>query len=171
MHPNHPARRARTAAGRRVRPAALAAAAVVLALAASGCSLLPFASDDGPSTESLADGSRFLVAAPTNYYQQAIVAGRLALIGGDCVGLETPESGESAALALPHGTRPSEDGAAIVLPDGLQIALGDPVIGGGGYTTLSQVPDAFAAWPDAPSGCAGATYLASIYDVSIGERP
>ena len=168
MHPSpRPARTARPRG--RARAAVLAAALV--AVGVSSCSLLPFGASEEPSTQTLADGSAFLVAAPSNFQQEAIVAGRLALIGDGCVGLEMPESGENAALAFPHGTRPSDDGSAIVLPDGLQIALGDPVLGGGGYLTLSEAPDAFDRWPDAPSGCARATYLATIYDVEIGEPP
>ena len=123
----------------------------------------------GASTQTLADGSVFLVDAPSNAFNTAIVAGRLTLIGGNCIGLESPGGGETSALAFPNGTRPSKDGRAIVLPDGVQITLGDPITGGGGYFTLSESSDAFAEWPDAPSGCAKATYLAGIYDVEITE--
>ena len=123
----------------------------------------------GASTQTLADGSVFLVDAPSNAFNTAIVAGRLALIGGNCIGLESPGGGETSALAFPHGTRPSKDGRAIVLPDGVQITLGDSITGGGGYFTLDGSSDAFASWPDAPSGCAKATYLAGIYDVKITE--
>lgn len=144
--------------------------AALVAVGVSSCSLLPFGPGSGPSTQALADGSGFLVSAPSNFFQEAIVSGRLALIGDNCVGLEMEASGESAALTFPHGTRPSDDGRAIVLPDGLQIALGDPIYGGGGYLTLSDAPDAFTSWPDAPSGCGQATYLANIHDVSVGER-
>lgn len=162
-----PARTVR--ARRRVRTAVLLAALV--AVGTSSCSLLPFGAGSCPSTQVLADGSGFLVTAPANAFSQAIVAGRLALIGDDCVGLESPGGGETSALAFPYGTHPSDDGRAIVLPDGLHITLGDSIWGGGGFTTLSQNPDAFRLWPDAPSGCAQATYLASIYDVKIGPGP
>lgn len=127
--------------------------------------------DAGASTQALADGSSFLVAAPTNGQDEAIVSGRLALIGGNCVGLEQPGGGETSTLAFPHGTHPSDDGQAIVLPDGVKITLGDPIVGGGGSNTLQPGTTAFDPWPDAPSGCAQATYLSSIYDVSIGEAP
>lgn len=179
-------RSARTAgASRRARPAALLT--VLVAVGAAGCSQPTQASTAadaavqapatqaptgaGASTQALADGSSFLVAAPTNGQDEAIVSGRLALIGGNCVGLEQPSSGETSALAFPHGTHPSDDGRAIVLPDGVQISLGDPIVGGGGSNTLQGGTTAFDPWPDAPSGCAGATYLSSIYDVSIGEAP
>lgn len=125
----------------------------------------------GASTQVLADGSSFLVAAPTNGQDAAIVSGRLALIGGNCVGLERPNGVGTSTLAFPHGTHPSEDGRAIVLPDGVQITLGDPVVGGGGSNTLQAGTTAFDPWPDAPSGCAQATYLSTIDDVSTGEAP
>ena len=57
------------------------------------------------------------------------------------------------------------------MPDGLEITLGDSISGGGGSTTLRLYPDAFEAWPDAPSGCAQATYLTTVHDVSIDETP
>ena len=168
MHPSsRPACTVRTQ--RRLRPAALLLALV--ALGASGCSLLPFGAGAGASTQTLADGSGFLVAAPTNGGDDAIVSGTLALIGEDCVGLKTPSTAESAALAFPHGTRASDDGRAIVLPDGVQITLGDSISGGGGSTTLDRAPDAFDAWPEAPSGCAKATYLSSIREVKISDPP
>ena len=161
-------RPARTARRRpRLRPVALLAALV--AVGASGCSLLSFEADSGASTQTLADGSGFLVAAPTNFFPEAIVSGRLALIGDDCMGLEGLPGERGDVLAFPHGTRASDDGRAIVLPDGLQITVGDQITGGGGYTTLSERPDAFDRWPDAPSGCAKATNLASIYDVKISD--
>ena len=164
---------ARRRPARTPRPRQQAQTAVLLAalvtVGASGCSLLPFGADAGASTQTLADGSGFLVGAPTSYLPQAIVSGRLALIGDNCVGLEMPASGENAALAFPHGTHLSDDGGGIVLPDGLQVALGDSITGGGGYTTPSEAPDVFNGWPDAPSGCAKATYLATIYDVKIDE--
>ena len=167
MHLGHRAVRT-TPARPRVPPAVLLAALV--AAGTSSCSLLSLGADPGASTQTLADGSSFLVSAPTNSYHEAIVSGRLALIGDDCVGLESPGGGETSALALPHGTQPSDDGRAIVLPDGLRIALGDSISGGGGYLTLSGAPDAFDAWPEAPPSCAEATYLAGIYDVELGER-
>lgn len=141
-----------------------------LAVGTSGCTLLPVDTTGGASTQTLADGSSFLVGAQTNIRSDAGVTGTLALIGGDCVGIQSP-GGDGAALNFPHGTHPSEDGRRIVLPDGLQITLGDAITGGGGFATLSQAPDAFADWPDAPTGCGKGTYLATIYGVSIDEAP
>lgn len=168
MHPiRHPIRAHR--ARPRQRPAALLVALV--AASTSSCSVLPFGAGGGASTGNLADGSTFLVAAPTRSGADALVSGRPALVGGDCVGLQTPGGGEEAAPALPHGTRPADDGRGIVLPGGLQIALGDPLSGGGGCTTSGLAADAFAPWPDAPSGCSEGTCLASIHDVTVGEPP
>lgn len=168
MHPSSPP--ARTARPRR-RARAAALLVTVVAVGTSSCSLLPFGAGSGAFTQTLADGSGLLVAAPTNFLQEAIVAGPLTLIGEDCVCLESPGGGEISALAFPNGTHPSGDGRAIVLPDGVQVRLGDSIWGGGGYLNLSDARDAFQLWPDAPSGCAGATYLASIYDVKIGTGP
>lgn len=154
------------------RPRARAAVllAALVAVGASSCSLLPFGAGSKPSTQTLADGSGFLVSAPSSSGMTAIVSGRLALIGDDCVGLRmSPE--ESAVLAFPHGTHPSDDGRTIVLPGGVEAALGDAISAGGGYLTLDGVPDAFDRWPDAPSGCAGATYLTSIHDVRLDGAP
>lgn len=168
MRPNsRPARTSR--AHSRARPAALMVA--VVAITASGCSLLPFGPDAGASVQQLTDGSSLLVAAPANGGDDAIVSGRLAVIGGNCIGLDDRTGGETAVLAFPHGTHPSDDGKAIVLPDGLRVTLGQPIWGGGGFTTLSRSPDAFDSWPDAPDGCARATYLASIRDVSTSAPP
>ena len=111
------------------------------------------------------------MAAPANGGSDAGIAGRLTLIGGNCVGLGGPGGQETSALAFPAGTRPSDDGRAIVLPDGLEITLGDSVTAGGGSTTVRLYPDAFKAWPDAPPGCAKATYLTSIHDVRLDETP
>jgi hypothetical protein len=144
--------------------------AALVAAGASGCSLLPLGADPGASTHTLADGSSFLVAAPTTSFPEAVVAGRLALIGDTCLGLEHRGGGGTTALAFPHGTHPSDDGRAIVLPDGLRITLGDSITGSGGYLTLSDAPDAFDPWPQAPPGCAEATSLAGIYDVTLGEH-
>lgn len=164
-----PSRRpARTVRARgRVRTAALLA--MLVALGTSSCSLLPFGAGSDPSTQTLADGSGFLVAAPSSSEMTALLSGRLALIGDNCVGLTNPGEDETSVLAFPHGTHPSRDGAAIVLPDGLQVRLGDSISAGGGQLTLDGVPDAFDQWPKAPSGCAEATYLAPIYDVSLDE--
>lgn len=168
MRPSsHPART--RSARARARPVAVMVA--VVAVAASSCSLLPFGPGTGASTQQLADGSTFLVAAPANGGDDAIVSGRLALIGGNCIGLDSPGSDETAVLAFPHGTRPSDDGEAIVLPDGLRITLGQSIWGGGGYGTLDIATDAFASWPDAPDGCAKATYLAGIREVSTSTPP
>lgn len=165
----HPSRRsARTVRALRRRPTALLLA--VVAAGISGCSLLPFGAGADASTQTLADGSGFLVSEPSNPGMTAIVSGRLALIGDNCVGLQM-SGGESAVLAFPHGTHPSGDGRAIVLPGGAQAAVGDPISAGGGYLTLDGVPDAFDQWPDAPSGCAEATYLAPVYDVHVGKPP
>lgn len=123
-----------------------------VAVGASGC---------GASTQTLADGG----GSDVGY------SGRLALIGGNCVGLGSPDDEETTVLAFPHGTRTSDDGRSIVLPDGLEVALGDAISAGGGSTTLSLYPDAFKEWPDAPSGCAGATYLTTIHEVSLDEEP
>lgn len=166
MHASRPARSAHP----RARARAVVLSAALVAVGASSCSLLPFGTDSGPSTQTLADGSGFLVSAPSSSGMTALVSGRLALIGDDCVGLQM-SSEESAVLAFPHGTHPSGDGRTIVLPGGLEAALGDAISAGGGYLTLDGVPDAFDQWPDAPSGCAKATYLAPIYDVKIDEAP
>ena len=166
MHASpRPARTARP----RGRARATVLVAMLVAVGASGCSQLPFVGS--ASTQTLADGSGFLVAAPTNGGDDALVSGRLTLLGENCVGLGRPGGEETSVLEFPHGTRPSDDGRAIVLPDGLQVALGDSISAGGGSTTLRLYPDAFDRWPDAPSGCAGATYLTSIHDVKIGEQP
>ena len=165
----HASRRpARTAHPRGWAQTAMLLAALV-AVGASGCSRLPFGAS--ASTQTLADGSGFLVAAPANAESDAGISGRLALIGDDCVGLQGPPGEGGDVLAFPHGTHPSDDGRSIVLPDGLEITLGDSISGGGGFTTLSLYPDAFKAWPDAPSGCAQATHLTSIHDVSLDETP
>ena len=168
MHPSSSAARTTRFRGR-ARPAVLLAALV--AVGTSSCSLLPFAAGTDASTQTLADGSSFLVAAPTNVEDAAIVSGRLALIGGSRVGLEQSGGGETSTLAFPHGTHPSDDDRSIVLPDGVQITLGDSIFGGGGSSTLEPGTTAFDPWPGDPSGCAGATYLSTIYDVSIGEAP
>ena len=72
----------------------------------------------GPSTQTLADGSGFLVSEPSNATMAAIVAGRLALIGGNCVGLEMPGGDRRAGLPPRHPTlrrrtrhRPARRGA------------------------------------------------------------
>lgn len=146
--------------------------AVVVGVGASGCSLLPFGAVGGPSTQTLADGSTFLVNAPTNAFDEALVSGQLALIGGDCIGMEDPAgAGQGDVLTFPSGTRPSKDGRSIVLPDGLEVTVGDQVYGGGGYTELSENPGVLDSWPDAPAGCRGAGTAVSIYDVKLGEAP
>ena len=143
----------------------------VVAAGVCGCSALPLPGVGGPSTKSLSDGSVFLVAAPTSGGSEAIVGGRLTLIGGECIGVQETSGEGGDVLVFPHGSRSDDDGSAILLPDGQRITVGQSIWGSGGYTTLSYTPDAFERWPDAPPGCAQATNLATIYDITVGQRP
>ena len=154
--------------------------AALLMLGASGCASSSVdaaggpaerRATDGSSVESLADGTAFLVAGPSNGNREAaIVRGTLTVIGGGCLGFDEPGGNSTVVLVLPHGSHPSDDGSAVEIADGPTVGIGDTVEGGGGYRDLAQEGGVVASgWPDSPEACRSAATLAGIYDVELSE--
>ncbi|WP_286929933.1 MULTISPECIES: hypothetical protein [Aeromicrobium] len=95
------------------------------------------------------DGVTVVVAAPLEGGMEALESGRVAVVGDDCLGLETSPT-TSVVIAWPSGTRvASVDGELEVNFGGRAIRAGSEIEGSGGYLQHDS-----AYLPDLPRGCA-----------------
>jgi hypothetical protein len=112
-----------------------------------------------------------MLVNPRSYgaQQAALISGRLAVIGGDCLGLSSPGGSfpdEEHVLLFPHGTTAAPGGRGIVTPDGATILVGEELSGGGGVREIDRSDDwLLGRWPTAPSGCLGADAAAGLSTV------
>jgi hypothetical protein len=126
----------------RIRGVWLAGPAVMVALAAcSGGGI------DGPTVYEHVDGTLIIIAGSSEGGSDARLTGKLAVLDGDCLGIEA--DGTQFLVAWPSGVTVEEDELVIEL-DSERLRVGDDVDVTGGAVSAPFG----GAVPDIPTSCA-----------------
>jgi len=148
-------------------PSVFTALAVLPPLTLAGCSSggPPEGEDSGSGggqVFSLPGGVSLLVSGPVDGASDSSVPGTVAVVG-DCIGVKIGDN--SYVVVWPTGTTAGEGGdPGIVLPDGVEVALGSEIEGGGGFTAPADLP---ATAPELPGSCSDAEQIAVLDTVNV----
>lgn len=117
---------------------------------------------DGTLDVQTRGGTTALVWANDDSGMDALLEGVVVIGDGGCLGVVIDGSDEYSLVAWPEGSRLSEDGQSIDVPDAGAVRMGQPVsVGGGGVDIAGN--EALVAVPDA---CATAGYVFDSHQVT-----